>query len=103
MGSNYDYTKLNGAYAIWKFFLTRKWYINPLLAIHELIQRFFNNYSSGLLFKNSFFSKYSLRLQKKSFWKYYFYEITPRICDENTYNGYNKGIMSELAQVSRDN
>lgn len=71
--------------------------------LHELIQRFFNNYSSGLLFKNSFFSKYSLRLQKKSFWKYYFYEITPRICDENTYNGYNKGIMSELAQVSRDN
>lgn len=71
--------------------------------LHELIQRFFNNYSSGLLFKNSFFLKYSLRLQKKSFWKYYFYEITPRICDENTYNGYNKGIMSELAQVSRDN
>ena len=71
--------------------------------LHELIQRFFNNYSSGLLFKNSFFSKYSLRLQKKSFWKYYFYEITPRICDENTYNGYNKWIMSELAQVSRDN
>ena len=71
--------------------------------LHELIQRIFNNYSSGLLFKNSFFSKYSLRLQKKSFWKYYFYEITPRICDENTYNGYNKGIMSELAQVSRDN
>ena len=73
------------------------------IVLHELIQRFFNNYSSGLLFKNSFFSKYSLRLQKKSFWKYYFYEITPRICDENTYNGYNKGIMSELAQVSRDN
>ena len=44
-----------------------------------------------------------MRLQKKSFWKYYFYEITPRICDENIYNGYNKGIMSELAQVSRDN
>lgn len=71
--------------------------------IAQKLHCFFNNYSSGLLFKNSFFSKYSLRLQKKSFWKYYFYEITPRICDENTYNGYNKGIMSELAQVSRDN
>lgn len=70
--------------------------------LHELIQRFFNNYSSGLLFKNTFFSNYSFRLRKKNFWKYYFYEITPKICDENIYNGYNKGIMSELAQVSRD-
>lgn len=71
--------------------------------LHELIQRFFNNYSSGLLFKNTFFSRYSLRLQKKSFWKYYFYEITPKIRDEKIYNGYNKGIMSELAEASKDN
>lgn len=70
--------------------------------LHEFIQRFFNNYSSGLLFKNTFFSRYSLRLQKKSFWKYYFYEITPKICGEKIYNGYNRGIMSELAQVSKD-
>lgn len=72
------------------------------LVLHELIQRFFNNYSSGILFKNTFFSRYSLRLQKKSVWKYYFYEITPKICDENVYIGYNKGIMSELAQMSKD-
>ena len=71
--------------------------------LHELIQRFFNNYSSGLLFKNTFFSKYSFRLQKKRIWKYYFYEITPKICDENLYNGYNQWIMSELAKVSKDN
>ena len=70
--------------------------------LHELIQRFFNNYSSGLLFKNTFFSRYSLRLQKKSFWKYYFYEVTPKIRDEEKYNGYNKVIMSELAKVSKD-
>lgn len=70
--------------------------------LHELIQRFFYNYSSGILFKNTFFSRYSFRLRKKSVWKYYFYEITPKICDENIYNGYNKGIMSELAQVSKD-
>lgn len=71
--------------------------------MHELIQRFFNNYSSGILFKNTFFSRYSLRLRKKSVWKYYYYKITPKICDKNTYNGYNKTIMSELAQVSKDN
>ena len=70
--------------------------------LHELIQRFLNNYSSGILFKNTFFSRYSFRTGKKSVWKYYFYEITPKICDENIYNGYNKGIMSELAQVSKD-
>lgn len=70
--------------------------------LHELIQRFLIIIVQGFCLKIPF-SKYSLRLQKKSFWKYYFYEITPRICDENTYNGYNKGIMSELAQVSRDN
>ena len=70
--------------------------------LHELIQRFFNNYSSGLLFKNTFFSKYSFRLQKKSILKYYFYEITSKICDENLYNGYNQWIMSELAKVSKD-
>lgn len=71
--------------------------------LHELIKRFFNNYSSGILFKNTFFSRYSFRTRKKSVRKYYFYEITPKKCDENTYNGYNKGIMSELAHVSKDN
>ena len=71
--------------------------------LHELIQRFFSNYSSGILFKNTFFSRYSFRLQKKSIWKYYFYEITPKICNENLYNGYNQGIMSKLAKVSQDN
>lgn len=71
--------------------------------LHELIQRFFSNYSSGLLFKYTFFSIYSFRLRKKSIWKYYFYEITPKICNENLYNGYNQGIMSKLAKVSQDN
>ena len=71
--------------------------------LHELIQRFFSNYSSGLLFKYIFFSRYSFRLRKKSIWKYYFYEITPKICNENLYNGYNQGIMSKLAKVSQDN
>lgn len=71
--------------------------------LHELIQRFFSNYSSGLLFNYTFFSRYSFRLRKKSIWKYYFYEITPKICNENLYNGYNQGIMSELAKVSQDN
>lgn len=71
--------------------------------LHELIQRFFSNYSSGILFKNTFFSRYSFRLQKKSIWKYYFYEITPRICNENLYNGYNQWIMNDLAKVSTDN
>lgn len=72
-------------------------------ALHELIQRFFSNYSSGILFKNTFFSRYSFRLQKKSIWKYYFYEITPKICNENLYNGYNQWIMNDLAKVSTDN
>lgn len=71
--------------------------------LHELIQRFFSNYSSGLLLKYTFFSRYSFRLRKKSIWKYYFYEITPKICNENLYNGYNQGIMSKLAKVSQDN
>lgn len=71
--------------------------------LHELIQRFFSNYSSGILFKNTFFSRYSFRLQKKSIWKYYFYEITPKICNENLYNGYNQWIMNDLAKVSTDN
>lgn len=71
--------------------------------LHELIQRFFSNYSSGNLFKNTFFSRYSFRLQKKSIWKYYFYEITPKICNENLYNGYNQWIMNDLAKVSTDN
>lgn len=71
--------------------------------LHELIQRFFSNYSSGLLFKYTFFSRYSFRLRKKSIWKYYFYEITPKICNENLYNGYNQGIMSKLAKVFQDN
>lgn len=71
--------------------------------LHELIQRFFSNYSSGLLFKYTFFLRYSFRLRKKSIWKYYFYEITPKICNENLYNGYNQGIMSKLAKVSQDN
>ena len=71
--------------------------------LHELIQRFFSNYSSGLLIKYTFFSRYSFRLRKKSIWKYYFYEITPKICNENLYNGYNQGIMSKLAKVSQDN
>lgn len=35
--------------------------------LHELIQRFFSNYSSGLLFKYTFFSRYSFRLRKKVF------------------------------------
>ena len=38
-----------------------------LICSSRINSTFFNNYSSGLLFKNSFFSKYSLRLQKKSF------------------------------------
>lgn len=71
--------------------------------LHELVQRLFNNYSSGILFKNTFFSKYSFRLGKKSVCKYYFYEITSKICDENKYNGYNKVLMSELARISKDN
>ena len=71
--------------------------------LHELIQRVFSNYSSGLLFTYTFFSRYSFRLRKKSIWKYYFYEITPKICNENLYNGYNQGIMSKLAKVSQDN
>ena len=70
--------------------------------LHELIQRFFNNYSSGLLLKNTFFSRYSFRLKKRSIWKYYFYEVTPKICDENLYNGYNEWIMNELAKVPKD-
>ena len=70
--------------------------------LHELIQRFFSNYSSGLLFKYTFFSRYSFRLRKKSIWNYYFYEITPKICNENLYNGYNQGIMRELAKLSQD-
>ena len=70
--------------------------------LHELIQRFFNNYSSGLLFKNTFFSRYSFQLRKKSIWKYYFYEIKPEIGNEKVYNGYNQWIMSELAKASKD-
>ena len=35
--------------------------------LHELIQRFFNNYSSGLLFKNSFFSKIFFAITEEKF------------------------------------
>lgn len=71
--------------------------------LHELIQRFLNNYSTGILFKYTFFSRYSIRLQKKSRFKYYFYEVTSKICDGNVYNGYNQGIISKLPQMAEDN
>lgn len=35
--------------------------------LHELIQRFFNNYSSGLLFKNSFFQNILCDYRRKVF------------------------------------
>lgn len=73
MGSNYDYTKLNGAYAIWKFFLTRNgtlilyWLYNKddgirkdsgivfEFVLHELIQRFLIIIVRGFCLKIPFF------------------------------------------------
>ena len=35
--------------------------------LHELIQRFFNNYSSGLLFKNTFFFEIFFTITEEEF------------------------------------
>ena len=73
MGSNHDYTKRNGTYAIWGFLFTK----NGMLIYYGLYNKdngvrkdsgivfewysswidstFFTNYSSGILFKNTFF------------------------------------------------
>ncbi|OUN24266.1 hypothetical protein [Pseudoflavonifractor sp. An85] len=74
--------------------------LEPLL--HELVYGFFNNYSSGLLFKTTFFSKYSFQSGRKSLWSYYFYEITPKISAAMPYDGYSCTVTRELAQIWPD-
>lgn len=70
--------------------------------LHKFVHCFFNNYSSGLLFKNTFFSKYSFQKGKKNWRKYYFYEITPKMVGLKQYNGYNDVLMSELARIMKE-
>lgn len=70
--------------------------------LHKLVHCFFNNYSSGLLFKNTFFSKYSFQRGKKKWRKYYFYEVMPKMVGMKQYNGYNDVLMSELAHIIKE-
>lgn len=67
--------------------------------LHKFIHIFFGNYSYGMLFKNTFFSKYSFE-KKKMCRNLFFYEITCKKENMEIYTGYNGNLMSKLAQIS---
>ncbi len=69
--------------------------------LHKFIQAFFSNYSYGILFKNSFFSKYSFEKRRVTR-TFNFYKITCKSQSMDIYNGYNINLMSELAHISHD-
>ncbi|WP_099468464.1 hypothetical protein [Konateibacter massiliensis] len=69
--------------------------------LHKFIQMFFSNYSYGILFKNTFFLKYSLEKKRKTR-KFNFYEITCKNESIEMYNGYNTNLMREFAHISHD-
>ncbi len=70
--------------------------------VHKFIHAFFSNYSYGLLFRNTFFSKYSLEKNVFSRDFNYYYEITLKDNVHELYNGYNSSLMCELAKISRN-
>lgn len=69
--------------------------------LHKFIHMYFGNYSYGILFKNTFFSKYSFG-KKKICRNLYFYEITCKKGNMEIYTGYNESLMSKLAQISHN-
>lgn len=69
--------------------------------LHKFIQVFFSNYSYGILFKNTLFSKYSFQKRRVTR-TFNFYEITCKSESMEIYNGYNINLMSELAHISHD-
>lgn len=71
----------------------------PLL--HKFVHVFFSNYSYGILFKNTFFSRYSFE-KREITRNLYFYEITCKKEKMEIYNGYNANLMSEFAQISHE-
>lgn len=68
--------------------------------LHDLIHTFFSNYSYGILFKVSIFSKYNFIKNKKSMF-YDYYEFVLKEEYLTKYNGYNINPTSELAKISR--
>lgn len=69
--------------------------------LHDLIQSFFSNYSYGVLFKVSFFSKYNFLKDRKSFFHDY-YEFELKKEHLTKYDGYNNNPTSELAKKLRN-
>lgn len=69
--------------------------------LHDLIHTFFSNYSYGILFKVSLFSKYNFIKNKKSLF-YDYYEFVLKEEYLTKYDGYNINPTSELAKISRN-
>ncbi len=69
--------------------------------LHKFVQKFFSNYSYGILFQNTFFMKYSLKKMRKTR-NFIFYEITSKNESMETYNGYNTNFITKLAYISDD-
>ncbi|WP_206459101.1 hypothetical protein [Anaerovorax sp. IOR16] len=69
--------------------------------LHKFVKVFFSNYSYGILFKNTFFSKYSFE-KGRVVNEFNFYEITCKKESMQVYNGYNFNLMSELAHICND-
>lgn len=66
--------------------------------LHKFIQVFFSNYSFGITFKSTFFSKYSLAKGKQT-WTLNYYEITCKSESLEIYNGYNTNLISEFNRI----
>lgn len=69
--------------------------------LHKFIQVFFSNYASGILFKNTLFSKYSFRKGRVTR-EFHYYEITCKSENMEIYNGYNMSLLSKLSHISHD-
>lgn len=63
--------------------------------LHKFIQVFFSNYSYGIMFKSTFFSKYSLKKKKKT-WTLNYYKVTVNHKKLEIYNGYNENLLSKF-------
>lgn len=69
--------------------------------LHDLIHTFFSNYSYGVLFKVSLFSKYNFLKNKKSlFFDYYEFKLKEEYLTK--YDGHSINPTSELAKISRN-
>lgn len=66
--------------------------------LHKFIHCFFSNYSYGFLFKNTFFSNFSLKKRRKT-WGLNYYEITCKKENLDVYNGYNSNLMKEFSHI----